>query len=395
MLPTPLQVVVFSCDSDEPSNEFRRTMVECFQGGGTGYLAGAEDTGVPVLEYFEAPSISPEDSLGRALHTLGIVLVSRRLLENDALLSWLKRLADAVETADAASVGSPHKLLVLDLDNALGSFFEKAPSGGWPQAASVDSLGERAVRTTVASLIALNLAMQSLSGDAGLLGHKLRFFVSHAKLDGQPLARVLSSLIKDLPGFQGFYDAEDIPIGSNWRKVLEKGVHDSILIVLRSDIYETRPWCVQEMRWAEEFASPFVVVDLRHRLIEPASHLQFDRSPTVRVPDGNLFRVVFIALREGLRARLHVRTVDELVAKGLLDKTRTRVLVRQPTMHALQAVCAQVSASEPVTILYPDPRMHVGEQQAAEALARSFSPKINLTTPQTLAAEHAATGRSP
>lgn len=385
MLPTPLQAVVFYSDSSAASDEYRQSLISAFQGGGSGYLAGASDTGVPVLEFPATPSMSPEALLGGALHTLAVVLISRTLLEDEGFLSWLKQLAEAVD-------GEPnghYKLLVLDLDGSLDAFFEKAPAE-WPQAATTESLGEQAVRPTVASLIALNLAMQALTSEAPLLGRRLRFFVSHAKLDGQPFARVLSGLIKELPGFEGFYDAEDIPIGSNWRKVLEKGVYDSIVIVLRSEIYTSRPWCVQEMLWAEEFSSPFVVVDLRHSLIEPATELPFDRSPTVRVPDGNLLRVIFIALREGLRARLHVRLVESLVTRGILNRNSTRVLVRQPTMHALQAICTQASQSQPLTIVYPDPPAHAGERQAAAALVRSFSSTISLTTPQTLVAQGAA-----
>lgn len=384
MLSEPLQVAVFAAEKDDVSTAYRQSIIEGFQGGDTGYLAGAPDTGVPVREFFGEPSEAPEAFLGSALHTLGIVLISHELVEDESMLRWLGHLAEAVDAADQVTPDK-HKLLVIDLDSALDGFFQKTGTDTWPQATTAEQLGERAVRPSKASLHALNLALQALCSEATHLKTKFRVFVSHAKLDGQPLANAISRMIKEELRFDGFYDAEDIPLGSNWRRVLQQGVRYSIIIVLRSGAYEDRPWCRQEMLWAEEFASPVIVVDLRSRQIEPGSRLMFDRSPTVRVQDGNLLRIIFVALQEALRTRLHVRLVEDLIAQGLVTGD-TEVLVRQPTMLALQAVCLSASKDRPLTILYPDPMMFDAEQLAAEALARAHSPAFRLTTPLSLIA---------
>ncbi|MEL6281003.1 MAG: toll/interleukin-1 receptor domain-containing protein, partial [Pseudomonadota bacterium] len=264
-----MQVAVFAAEKDDASTAYRQSIIAGFQGGDTGYLAGAPDTGVPVREFFGEPSEAPEALLGGALHTLGIVLVSRALVENESMLHWLGRLADKIDAADRATPDK-HKLLVIDLDSALDGFLQKTGTDAWPQATTAEQLGERAVRPSKASLNALNLSLQALCSETTLLESKFRVFVSHAKLDGQPLADAVSRMIKKELRFDGFYDAEDIPVGSSWRRVLQQGVRDSIVIVLRSGAYEDRPWCRQEMLWAEEFASPVIVVDLRSRQIEPA-----------------------------------------------------------------------------------------------------------------------------
>ena len=65
--------------------------------------------------------------------------------------------------------------------------------------------------------------------------------------------------------------------------------------------YNSHHWCQQEVLWADEYATPAVLVEARTNLNHPAGTLPFDRVPTVRIPDGNLLRILFLALREGLR----------------------------------------------------------------------------------------------
>ncbi|MCK0143011.1 toll/interleukin-1 receptor domain-containing protein [Aliiroseovarius sp. F20344] len=382
MLSTPLQVSIFLSGKNQESNDYRKAFVDAFQGGGSGYLAGAPDTGVPVREFLKTPPEPPAVMLASALHTLNIVLVSRDILNDTSMVEWLSRLADYISTLNQQSPET-QGLLVLDLDGSLDKFFQMSSSDSWPQSLASESLGEQAVRPVIASLIAIHLALQIVSSGAKM-GGKIIFFVSHAKLDGQPFADALSRLIMELPGFAKFYDAQDIPIGSNWREVLEEGVRDSIMIVLRSTNYELRPWCRQEILWAEEYSTPYIVVDLRHSLIEPSSQFNFDRAPTIRVPDGNLYRVVFIALREGLKARMHSRLVEDLFRQNILSRSHTKILPRLPTMLSIKVACADTEQGTQTTIVYPDPQLHKAERLAANAFATSYSGELRLTTPETL-----------
>lgn len=77
--------------------------------------------------------------------------------------------------------------------------------------------------------------------------------------------------------------------------------------MLRTEVYEGRYWCKQEVLWADEYATPAVLVEARTGLDHPAGGLPFDRVPSVRIPDGNLLRILFLALREGLRFLLFMR----------------------------------------------------------------------------------------
>lgn len=378
MLSTPLQVILICKSAGE---HMRAAMEGCFRGQGGGYLSGVDDLNVPVRGLSAAPNKPAHDILTGPLHTIAVVLIDREVMQDKPLLAWINELGRLIEVADPQ-----HALLLIDLDGSFDAFSAAVPGANWSQAMPAHDLGEAAVQTTVATLIALDLATKAVTYGTDLVPDKLQFFVSHAKLDGQPLAWTLKDQIKRLPGFQGFYDADDIAPGTNWKKALRQGVQDSVVVALRSKAFESRVWCIQELHWAEYFGSPIVVVDLRHDLIHPPSVLNFGQSYAVHVPDGNIYRIIFVALREGLRARIHIRTVQHFVDIGKLSADALEIIVRRPTMLSLQAACDALATKPEGIIVYPDPPLASGEFQAAEAIVSSAGSHIWLTTPQSLMA---------
>jgi hypothetical protein len=136
-----------------------------------------------------------------------------------------------------------------------------------------------------------------------------------------------------------------------------------------------------------------VLVDARTNLSHPAGALPFDRVPTARIPDGNLIRILFLALREGLRFLYFARRVEEMKRNGAFDAAAIlRVFSFAPSMSALFRACRSLSASPvspgtPMLILYPDPTLRAGTYEAAQALVFSHAPPgTRLVTPNTLAA---------
>jgi hypothetical protein len=142
---------------------------------------------------------------------------------------------------------------------------------------------------------------------------------------------------------------------------------------------------------------PFLV-DARTGLNHPAGLLPLDRVPSVRIPDGNLIRVLFLALREGLRFLHFTRRVEEMKLSGSLPTpVELRVFSFQPSMSALLRACLALGQSKeasttPRLILYPDPTLRAGTFEAAEALVAAYGPSgTRLVTPNTLAATKGAT----
>src|SRR5258705_12795777 len=104
--------------------------------------------------------------------------------------------------------------------------------------------------------------------------------------------------------------------------------------MLRTDEYDNRHWCQQEVLWADEYATPAVLVDARTGLNHPAGVLRFDRVPTVRIPDGNLVRILFLALREGLRFLHFIRRVERMKQRGRLPSpVELRVFSFHPSIQ--------------------------------------------------------------
>lgn len=396
----PLQLLLFRHLMDTDVLPYEAAIIHAFQGGkeAGGYLATGEDLGIQLEVFSAAPDLSASDVLESFGHTLTIVLLDGALLSvGDALSSWLAECWQATK----ASKGR-HAMLVIAMDErTCRQLLAQCPPLATLQLLMAHDLGEHAIRP---AMLALRLLHESRILLAAALpsthGHKsgyLRLFISHAKMDGLPLAHALKHQIEALGWLKDFYDAEDLPAGCDWQEELEQGVGSSLIIMLRTEGYDSRPWCQQEVLWADEYATPAVLVDGRTGLNHPAGVLPFDRVPTARIPDGNLLRILFLALREGLRF-LHFMCRVEQMKQGADWKTtvEVRVFSFPPSMAALLRACQSLIESKESSptgrlILYPDPPLRAGLYEAAQALVAAYAPSgTRLVTPNTLAATKGA-----
>jgi hypothetical protein len=397
----PLQVLLFRHKEDEDVLPYQDAIVRAFQGGkeAGNYLATGEDLGIQLEVYANPPPERPGKTLEGFRHTMVVVLVDRGLLDKaaDVLWDWLAEYWDLAR----ASTGR-HGLLAVPMDERVGdAFLAKRPALASLQLLQAHDLGERAVRPAMLALRLLHecrvLLAGTLPAETANGGH-LRLFISHAKMDGLPLAQALRHQINALGWLRGFYDVDDLPAGCDWQRELERGVGSSLIVMLRTEAYDSRFWCQQEVLWADEYATPAVLVDARTNLNHPAAMLPFERVPTVRIPDGNLVRVLFAALREGLRF-LHFAARVELMRQSGSLPSPVVVLVFSfaPSMSALLRACraladSKAPAATPRLILYPDPPLRVGVYEAAQALVAVYAPSgTRLVTPNAIAATTGAT----
>jgi hypothetical protein len=264
-----------------------------------------------------------------------------------------------------------------------------------------DKLGETAVRGAHLGIVVLNEARALLAAASATLGPGCcpsSIFISHGKQDGLPLARAIRDHLTAIPHRGGeadyFYDDRNLLLSEDWRQDLEQGVASSLLLIVRTDKYDGRPWCRKEVLIAERHATPTVVVDARVGLSYGASDLGLGDLPTVRVPDGNLIRALHLTLREGLRAAILSRLVAHLMDRGAFPTGESvRVLHRAPTERAIQALADSIAEGErdgTFRVFYPDPVLAEGRQEALEQMLRSNFPHAWLGTPKTYVAEAAA-----
>jgi len=350
-------------------------------------LVDEQGTGANVKTFYVSSTAKepllppPAADLKKALHTLVIVIVSPTLLADKAVVRGLEALARAINDSE-----KQHGILVLDGTNRELEDFRKtgeAPALSEPQSLRLEALGEYALRPAYAGILALSKTHQLLENDpeipAGRLGAgRAKFFISHAKLDGLSLSQSLSHTIDQLRWLEKFYDAKDIQPGDDFKEVLEHGVLGSILLILRTDIYDLRFWCRQEVMWAEVYDRPALLVDARAELLNRASVLGFTGIPGVRIPDGNLVRVIAEALREWVRVGILRRRFSAALKDQPGRKAETRLLSRAPSLTSLAAAIRdlkkeKVDPQALVRIVHAEPPLETNHQSAAQDfIAGSF-----------------------
>lgn len=392
----PLQVLIFRHAADTDVAPFEEAIVRAFQGGkdAAGYLASGEDLGIQLAVFSAAPVRRVADALDAFCHTLTVVLLDHSLLNaaGDDLWDWL---AECWRHTNGSA--GRHAMLAIPMDERISrGFSNKRPPLDTLQLLQVSSLGEPAIRPAVLALRMLHecrlLLAAALPAPGGASRGFLRLFISHAKIDGLPLARALKYQIKSIGWLKAFYDVDDLPAGCNWQQELERGVGASLIVILRSDVYDSRYWCQQEVLWADEYATPAVLVDARTKLTYPSGVLPLERIPAVRIPDGNLLRILFVALREGVRFLIFMRQVEAMKQRGdLPSPVELRVFSFPPSMSALLRACRSIATAASAAgttqfILYPDPPLRAGLYEAALALVSTHAPGARLVTPDTLAA---------
>jgi hypothetical protein len=227
----PVQLLLFRNAEDTDALPYEEAIVRAFQGGkeAGGYLASGEDLGIQLELFSAAPRL--EHSAGETLdsfsHTLTVVIIDRALVDKggDTLWNWLSECWLHTDSSNGR-----HAMLAVPMDERVGDqVSRKRPSLGTLQLLQVHELGERAVRPAMLALRVLHECRMLLASALSLPVHPdcspefLRLFISHAKIDGLPLAHALKHQIEALKWLKDFYDADDLPAGSSWKKELEKG----------------------------------------------------------------------------------------------------------------------------------------------------------------------------
>jgi hypothetical protein len=261
----PFQLVIVRDARDADLAPFDEAIMRAFIGGAAvgGYLATGEDLGIELKAFRTEANLekAPRDFLDQACHTLVAVLAGPALIGNGALL-------DLIEAcwASAREGKTRHSMLSIAQDDRVASALLKArPALQSNQILTAEELGERAMRPAIAALRTLQesrkLLAAALPSDAsGRPAGVLRLFISHAKLDGLPLAQSLKHQIGEMSWLKSFYDIRDLADEADWERTLEDAATSATLIILRTEAYDGRPWCRQETLWAEEAAVPTVLV---------------------------------------------------------------------------------------------------------------------------------------
>jgi hypothetical protein len=314
--------------------------------------------------------------LDDALHTLVIALVDSDLLADSDLLDWL-----GAASKKAAEKPGRHRFLAVmrgDETQQKWEALKKRPNLLLYQTLDFSKTGERSERVDWLALRVLYEVLHMAAVGAGVpKSWRPQIFVSHAKKGGVSLAKGLKDLIGQVPWLESFYDARDLGNSCPWEQELEEAVASSVLVALRTDQYDYRPYCQKEIRWAERYGVPLVLVDARQGVAHAASRLPFESAPFVRISDGDLVRILHAALRVVARAEVFGRWVAWQQENGQIPPGASlQVISVCPGMSAIAAACETLARRpQPRVLSFPGP-LAPGQEQAAQALASQAGVRL-------------------
>ena len=370
---TPLQVITVRDQTNPDTDIYVDTIRLAFEGESVGsnsktsYLADSIDLSIRVLDLDHPPKLEHDIKrlLSGAQYTILIVIDNSeyskkkakdkyRSLEDESEILAFKdsvKKSNRFQIETVIEINLPDPVADGDIQNANQTDRDGIEPSLQPVALALNTLN-----------CARNLLQRKIYRRNSPKNRRLRLFLSHAKIDGVPIALSLLGLMRRLrnysqsqsPGDDYFYDVEHIQHGDKWRDVLEKSAKNSVLIALRTDEYEKRYWCRQEFLWAESYRMPILVVDLRSGQYYDSARLPFDVAPLVKVHDGNLVRVLLLSMAYDLR-----RLSYQVQLNNLSDNNDYIVLPHKPSVYSIKGAIAWFNKSSNIVgrsrIVYPNP----------------------------------------
>ena len=370
---TPAQIILVRDRSNADTNAFEGMLRLAFEGsaGPAGsastYLQDAVDLQIRVLDLPRIPRREPLDGLLTGARRTVVVVVHS---DADSVFDGSKTLRDRV-------IREGGQVILAELPRPPIDDAKQQPID-----ADAMEPALLPVTTALRAMEAARQVLQDLVGEErsdGARSSHLKLFLSHAKIDGVPVALSLASILGRLRkaagdgGFDYFYDVEHIRAGDDWQMTLEDAAKQSVLIALRTEEYEKRPWCQKEYLWAESNRMPILVVDLRTETHHDSALLPFDAAPVVHVHDGNVIRVVFHAL--GCHLRM-LRAKSQAVNDDV-------ILPHKPTTYSLRSACESLRPRDPrktARIAYPNPPLPVQYTDSVRPILQARQPEVALVT---------------
>ncbi len=195
-----------------------------------------------------------QSSAGTRVSNLQIVLplIDEHMIADATWRHWLGQLA--------ATASVPREFMPVALDSTAYNAPERLRErnflrpAGRDAAAPMEAIARSLLKQLTEAMCRLMLGRSAdtpggvTSPDAS--APKVKIFLSHAKSDGTGPARRIRDYIYSQTQLAAFYDENDIPFGSAFRRVLESNVQaeeTAALIAVRSARYASRPWCRREL----------------------------------------------------------------------------------------------------------------------------------------------------
>nr|WP_315212944.1 toll/interleukin-1 receptor domain-containing protein [uncultured Flavobacterium sp.] len=137
----------------------------------------------------------------------------------------------------------------------------------------------------------------------------VQLFLSHAKKDGEDIAKMFRDHIENNSKLNTFFDTNDIADGHNFEKEITKHLEKSAVIIFNTDEYSNREWCRREVIIAKRFRCPILCV------------LDIKSGETRSFPySGNVPTLIWNNNMEEIINQMLIQVITNTYSKQLLEK---------------------------------------------------------------------------
>lgn len=302
-----------------------------------------------------------------AEHSVVVVLVD----DNLVLAGWDDYLRDLVASAPT---DGPHRVVPVALTPNFG------------QLAALKELNAVRLQDLPAEArgdVLLNRITHALCRLLSTTSDPVKVFFSHAKRDGEDIARAIREYLQRDTGIADFFDSADIPPGSRFADVIVAEAGTCALLAVQTDAYASREWCRVEVLHAKLAGAPIVVVDALERG-ETRSFPYLGNVPVVRWDETSpaaVERLLGVLLFEVLRCAYFRSRAADICALHHLDVPE-HTIPHPPELLTLLTLRGQKPGTDgaALPVLYPDPPL--GREELA--LLHRLDPGIDPVTPTIL-----------
>ncbi|PCI21555.1 MAG: hypothetical protein COB67_14015 [SAR324 cluster bacterium] len=202
-------------------------------------------------------------------------------------------------------------------------------------------------------------------------------FVSHARQDGSTLALMVKDAIDQLKfGLQPFIDVVDIGKGENFETEITASITESIFLILDTDEYSSREWCIKEVLYAKNNNRPIIHVNAvkygTKRIFPYLGNVPSIKLKITETGNSNVRAIIATVLLETLRYKYHQHLNQETIL--FLDKKQavsSEHLALPPELLTLS------KGDKKQLIIYPDPPL--GNEELS--ILRAQKPNTEFVTP--------------
>ena len=203
-------------------------------------------------------------------------------------------------------------------------------------------------------------------------------FISHARRDGDALASMVKNTIDQLKfGLTSFIDVKNIGKGESLENEINRAITESIFLILDTDEYSSREWCIKEIIYAKKNNCPIIHVNAaknRTKRIFP----YLGNFPSIKLKisaDGNnnIDEIMATVLSETLRFRYHKLLNEEIISNlGTTEQSPSyKASALPPELLTLD------KSPKQHFLLYPDPPL--GNEELS--VLREQEPDMEFITP--------------